>query len=184
MAKRVRLPSKFLRSSSVPLSYFANTKGIHSVLWPGKQVLGSLMDRKAGPGGTGVKPSSFPRQPTVPGSRLPGRWVSTRCGVVAPAWGTHHGVVVAVHHQRPPAAEVDVLFPPVTHLSGAKRRDQPTSSTGATQVARAPGGAPRAFCPACLASCPSLRAIPRKAALTKWTATKREIKSGFFFSRL
>lgn len=80
MAKRVRLPSKFLRSSSVPLSYFANTKGIHRVLWPGKQVLGSPMDRKAGSGGAGVKPSSFPRQPTAPGSRLPGSWVSTRCG--------------------------------------------------------------------------------------------------------
>lgn len=29
---------------------------------------------------------------------------------------THHGVVVAVNHDRPSAPQVDVFLPPVTHL--------------------------------------------------------------------
>lgn len=29
---------------------------------------------------------------------------------------SHHGVEVAVHHDWAPASQVDVLFPPVTHL--------------------------------------------------------------------
>lgn len=29
---------------------------------------------------------------------------------------THHGVVVAVDHERPSAPQVDIFFPPVTHL--------------------------------------------------------------------
>lgn len=37
-----------------------------------------------------------------------------------PARGTHHGIVVAVHHQRPPSSQVDVLLPPVAHLQGAQ----------------------------------------------------------------
>lgn len=30
--------------------------------------------------------------------------------------GSYHGVIVAVHHEGAPASEVDVFFPPVTHL--------------------------------------------------------------------
>lgn len=30
--------------------------------------------------------------------------------------GSYHGIIVAVHHEGAPASEVDVLFPPVTHL--------------------------------------------------------------------
>lgn len=47
--------------------------------------------------------------------------VSTgRCGPAGPTLPR----VVAIHHQRPPSPEVDVFLPPVTHLSGASRREQ------------------------------------------------------------
>lgn len=53
-----------------------------------------------------------------------------------PAQGTHHGVVVAVHHQRPPSSQVDVLLPPVAHLRGDRA---PASSAGAPWAGGAPG---------------------------------------------
>lgn len=59
-----------------------------------------------------------------------------------PARGTHHGVVVAVHHQRPPSSQVDVLFPPVAHLWGP--RGQSTGELSRSHTGwRGPRGAGR-----------------------------------------
>lgn len=91
----------------------------------------------AGSLGQGSRGRSFPGGPRALGTPA------------APAQGTHHGIVVAVHHQRPSSSQVDVLLPPVAHLRGANTTD-PWQLSGSPKGRRGPGGATRALWHKCV----------------------------------
>lgn len=115
-------PNSSAAARWAPWNLIGNTKGPPGgpLLWtagPGRPDGGVRpWVGEAGPG----EAQRIPRQPAGPGR------ASLGPGLHRMPWarGTHHRKVVAVDHQRPSSSEVNVLLPPVTHLSGASKRDQ------------------------------------------------------------